>query len=154
VQKRRAPFEYLLVTGLAVIAAVHAFLYFVWFERIAYPTTLSKTHVQSAEQIFNSQDPYYTVRTFLRRYVRANRDLGAIVLVSTQVQPPTRFDLEIYYELYPKTPTKVAVGSPELQALVETAQKGTVFISDTSLALDQTIFKTTAAEQAFIYERQ
>ena len=153
-QQRRAPFEYVLITGLAVIAVVHVFLYCVWLERIAFPTTLSKTHAKSAEQIFNSQDPYYTVRSFLRRYVRASRDLEAIVLVSTQVQPPTRFDLEVYYELYPVTPTKVAVGSPELRDLVEDAKKGTVFISDTALTLDQDLFKTTVAEQAFIYERQ
>lgn len=148
------PITILLATGLTVVAIVHGLLYLYWLQRVAYTTTLSQTGIKSAEQIFNSQDPYYTMRKFLRQHVRAGKDARTLVLVGESVRPPSRFDLEVYYELYPQLPRKVAVGSPELARSVESARSGTAFISEPALSLDPERFTTLVGEQYFIYVRK
>ncbi|MFO0705026.1 MAG: hypothetical protein U0517_03645 [Candidatus Andersenbacteria bacterium] len=154
VHATKQPVVQLAITILAVIATVNGLLFLYWVQRTAYPTTLSKTGQYSAEQIFNQNDPYYTVRRFLRQHTKVAQQADTIVLVGEQVDPPSRFDLEVYYELYPVLPKKVAVGSTELQAELTQAQPGTAFISETELTLPSRQYTKTIGEGCFIYVRQ
>ncbi len=147
------PIRILLATGLALVAAVQALLYLYWFERVAYPLTLQWTEIKSAEQIFNQRDPYYTVRKYLREHVRNSQRPPQVVLVGETVAPPSRFDLEVYYELYPKLPKKVVAGSPEFTGAVARAKTGAAFISEQKLALDPAQYKEIVGEQYYIYVR-
>ncbi|MDP2587426.1 MAG: hypothetical protein Q8P33_01455 [bacterium] len=142
--------RHLLAVIVVIIAGVHALLFGYWMVRTALPLTLSQAGIKPAQEIFDQHDPYQAVRSFLSQRKKSNQ-LAGLVLVGERVSPPSRFDLEVYYELYPVLPIKVARGSNELAGLVKNAQRHDAFISDSVLELDPTEFDLIAGQDAHIY---
>lgn len=128
--QKKAPsaLTWLFASALVIIAFVQVILFGMWFVQTGLPLVLTHVGDWSSEQIFLHNDPYREVRAFLRERLRRGDSLDSIVLVADQVSPPTRFDLEVYYELYPVLPKKVAIGSEELASAVRVAKTGTAFI--------------------------
>ena len=142
-----------LIGVLVVIAAAHSFFFGYWMLRFGLPLTLSHLGVRSSQEIFEQHDPYRVVRSFLRERMLRGQ-IESIVLVGEQVSPPSRFDLEVYYELYPYQPTKVAMGSPELEQLLREASAGGAFISVVPLAVQESAYSLEQNDDTYIYVRR
>ncbi len=141
----------ILFSMLTIIAVVHTSLYFYWIAHTAYPNTLSLVVRVSSAEILSRHDSFHRLREFLRS--RSEQSLGyeSVSVVGHSALAPSRFELEVMYEMYPKLPSILRFDTSELQRELSQAQKGTAFISEMPLQLSTSDYEIINGEQYFIY---
>lgn len=127
------------------VALVHVTLYGYWFYRSALPTLRQAVR----------QDGYDTLHSFLRETPRTvDGRKTRFVLVGTRTEFPSRFEQEVYYELYPEVPSKYELDGAAIAEVLGTFEKGDTVLAETKLDLEPKQFIEVPGESYFIYRHQ